>query len=52
MLYLDVIMDMLGSEEERMTILDYYQKSDEPQAVKNAIEEVCNSTDEVHFHQR
>ena len=50
--YLDVIMDMLGSEEERMAILDYYQKSDEPQAVKTAIEEVCNSTDEVHFQQR
>lgn len=45
-------MDMLGSEEERMAILSYYQKSDEPQAVENAIEEVCKSTDEEHLQQR
>lgn len=48
----DVIMDMLGGEEERMAILNYYQESDEPQAVENAIEEVCNSVDEGHIQQR
>ena len=36
----DVIMDMLGSENARTAILNYYQNSDEPQAVENAIEEV------------
>ena len=36
----DVIMDMLGSVEARAAILNYYQNSDEPQAVENAIEEV------------
>ncbi len=45
-------MDMLGSEEERMAILNYYQESDEPQAVENAIGEVCNSVDEEHLQQR
>ena len=45
-------MDMLGSEEERMAILSYYQESDEPQAVQNAIEEVCNSVDDGHIQQR
>ena len=50
--YSDVIMDMLGSEEERVAILNYYQKSDEPQAVENAIEEVCNSVGEEHIQQR
>ena len=48
----DVIMDMLGSEEERMAILSYYQESDEPQAVQNAIEAVCNSVDDGHIQQR
>ena len=48
----DVIMDMLGSEEERMAILNYYQESDEPQAVENAIEEVCNSVDDENIQQR
>ena len=52
MLHPDVIMDMLGSEEERMAILDYYQRSDEPQAVENAIEEVCNTINEDHIQQR
>ncbi len=33
-------MDMLGSEESRASILSYYQTSDEPEAVENAIEEV------------
>ena len=47
-----MIMDMLGSEEERLAILSYYQKSDEPQAVQNAIEEVCNSVDDGHVQQR
>ena len=45
-------MDMLGREEERMAILDYYQKSDEPQAVENAIQDVCNSVDEEHMQQK
>ena len=45
-------MDMLGSEEERMAILNYYQESDEPQAVENAIEEVCNSVDDENIQQR
>ena len=52
MWYPDVIMDMLGSEEERMAILTFYQESDEPQAVENAIEEVCNSVDEENIQQR
>lgn len=35
----DKIMDMLGSEESRNAILNYYQHTHEPQAVKIAIEE-------------
>ena len=33
-------MDMLGSKEARAAILNYYQNSDEPEAVENAIEKV------------
>lgn len=36
-----MIMDMLGSEEARTAILSHYQKSDEPEAISEAIEEAC-----------
>ena len=34
----DAIMDMLGSEECRMAILDHYNRSQEPIAVFTAVE--------------
>ncbi len=48
----DAIMDMLGSDEARAAILTYYQKSDEPEAVENAIEEVrCMGRETVSSRQ-
>ena len=35
--FLDVIMDILGSERYRTAILDYYNRSYEPKAVKAAV---------------
>eukprot|EP00118_Oscarella_pearsei_P004171 m.17345 g.17345 ORF g.17345 m.17345 type:complete len:1779 (+) comp27452_c0_seq1:72-5408(+) len=39
----DVIMDILGSERYRAAILDYYSRSYEPKAVKNAIKKARRS---------
>ena len=36
-----MILDMLKSEEARIAILSYYQDSDEPRAVRTAIEDAC-----------
>lgn len=36
-LYTDTIMDLLNCPQARRAILDYYQKSGEPQAVQEAI---------------
>lgn len=36
-------MDMLRSEEARTAILSYYQDSDEPDAIKIAIEDACRT---------
>lgn len=38
---LDMILDMLRSEDARTAILSYYQESDEPRAVRAAIKESC-----------
>ncbi len=37
-----MIMDMLGSEEARSAILEYYQHSHEPGAVEVAVEDYKN----------
>ena len=42
--FLDMIMDMLQSEEARKAILSYYQHSGEPEAVRTAIEESCRTS--------
>lgn len=36
--YADVIMDILGNSKMRQIITDYYQSSDEPKFVQNAID--------------
>ncbi len=36
-----MVLDMLQSEEARTAILSYYQDSDEPEAIRTAIEDAC-----------
>ena len=43
---LDMILDMLRSEDARTAILSYYQDSDEPRAVREAIKESCKTSAE------
>ena len=50
--HVDMIMDMLQSEEARKSILSYYQNSDEPDAIREAIEEASTTPGELQAKQR
>ena len=41
----DLILDMLQSEAARTAILSYYQDSEEPAAVRGAIQELCTTSE-------
>lgn len=51
----DVILDMLGSDAARTAILSHYKQSDEPRAIRDAIEKACNTStanSDGHLRQR